>query len=147
MSEAVAESNGIETNDRGELVLDIAALRPKPRWLKLPDGDGGTVEVKIPGGLSLETMLDLQAMEESIRDPEHGDAEVVDTIRAFADLLSGIITRENPGVDVKLDLGIVEATRLLVFLAQPDDSMATAFVKALTAGGGEKPDAAIDEAQ
>lgn len=146
MTETTTE-NGVRRNERGELVLSLDALRPKPRWLELPGPDGEPVQVKIPGSLSLETMLELQALEERIR---HGktDAEAIDAIRSFTAILTDIIDRANPNLpdDLRLDLGLQEATRLLVYLAAPSESVAAAFVEAITAGGSEKPDGASDDA-
>lgn len=147
---AATETEGMERNARGELVLDLDTLRPKPRWLRLPGPNGEKVEVKIPGNLSLDSMLELRAIEGGIRDTESTEDEVVDEIKRFTDLLQKIIDDENPGNEIRLELGVVEATRLLIFLAQPDDSLAEAFVRAITGddeGGAEKPDGASADAR
>jgi hypothetical protein len=145
---AAAEENGIRTNERGEMVLSIETLRPKARWLQFPDPDGGTIDVKIPGSLALGDMIELRAIEQAISQPGGSDDVVIDELGKFADLLADIIGRENPDLsdDFTLDLDYVTATRLLVFLSQPNESMAMAWVDALTAGGGEKPDAASRDA-
>lgn len=149
MSVAEAEIPGIERNARGELVLDIDALRPKPRWLKLPGPDGEKVDVKIPGNLMLDDMLALEALERGIRDPEKSNEEMFGILQEFTSLLQTIIDRETPGNDVKVDLDYVTATRMLIFLAQPDDSIAINFVRAISGEyeGAEKPDGAEEAAR
>lgn len=136
------ETEGTSYNDRGELVLDLNSLRPKPRWIRV-----GDVEFKIPGNLPLDTMIELQQMESAFSKRDSTNAEAVDTLNQFTVLLTELIEQANPDVErIELDLDVVTAVRLLVFIAQPEDSMAAAFVKAITAGGGEKPDVASSEA-
>lgn len=143
---ATEEEKGIRKNDRGELVLSLNALRPKPRWLEI-----GDETVKIPGSLTLGQMLEIQGLEEELKSADSTEETAKAALEAFTDLLNSIILDANRDLpdDWRLEMGIQEATHLLVFIASPDDSIAEAFIEAITnpkQGDAEKPDGVSDEA-
>lgn len=144
-----ADRPGIRRNDRGELVLSMEALRPKPRWLEVTDASSGDlVQLRISGNLPLDKMLELQGLERDLTSAEASESSATAALQHFTDLLNELINKDNPDLpdDFRLEMGIAEATHLLVFLATPDDSIAEAFAKAITQGGAEKPDGASDDA-
>lgn len=144
-----ADRPGVRRNDRGELVLSMEALRPKPRWLEVKDASSGDlVQLRISGNLSLDKMLELQGLERELTSAEASESSATAALQHFTELLNGLISEDNPDLpdDFRLEMGIAEATHLLIFLATPDDSIAEAFAKAITQGGAEKPDGASDDA-
>jgi hypothetical protein len=141
--EQIEQASAVSTNERGELVLSLDRLRAKPRWIEVPDESGELVRVKIPGSLSLQQMMDFWAIEDELTADGMTDEKAIPILADLSVELGEIIARNNPGVEVTLDLDPRQAVALFGFLARPHDTLAALFVDALT-GGGEKPDVADD---
>lgn len=138
------DGSAVRTNESGELVLSLSKLRPRPRWIELEGASGETVSVKVPGNLPLHRMMYLREIEGRL--VQATDEEALVALSDLEEEFAAIIADGNPDVDVELNLDAVQAVALFGFLARPHDDLATLWVDALTAGRGEKPDAASDDA-
>lgn len=130
------ETPGILADEAGDEVLDVAALSPRPRYLKHPI-DGKLYRIR--GNLPLETMLRLFSAEELVSASKN-DAEIAPVLRDLEVEVHELLTEYDEEAP-PLRLGIQEAMGVLAFLAG-NKSMVAAFVETVTAGRGEKLDVA-----
>lgn len=152
MTDAQADPNPDGTafyvDGDGDEVLDVRALRPRGRKIRIETAPGESRVFVVDGSLAVDAMITLYDHEMALLEAKGDEARR--RLAAVNEGLTDLLRETNEDVP-DLALGKGAALSVMAWLAG-NSSVAQAFVDAITAAGlgrsgGEKPDAASDNAR